>query len=389
VVNRPAPPPLQSARAGLYVAGGFVVVALAAAYPIYRSMYPNPEPVKKDKSVVIPNVGAGNDAVKKEEFVVPPPTEPKAEVESKPLEVKPEKEPVKVAETRAAEPKADPARAQQLYEEGVAKHKGQPGSAAIPSFEEAAGLGEPRAMLELGKIYSAGDGVAKDPAKAASWYRRSAELGNASAMVFLGALYAQGSGVPKDMTEAAKWIRTAAEAGNAVAMDGLGQMYANGQGLPVDLAQAVVWYRKAIENNNAPAMYHLGLILEAKNAAEAAQLFQRAANAGYAPAKAKAGGAGGLTVTGIDKGGIAENKSQLYRLSGSGFSAASTVSSESFSSIGSRDGQYDHRPTAVAPDGSWLAIYMSLPPQLGRTTVKITVKNAAGGSAALDVAVLK
>jgi serine/threonine protein kinase/TPR repeat protein len=312
----------------------------------------------------------------------------------------------KTPETPAKEPAkpethADPARAQQLYDDGVTKHKGQPGSAAVASFEEAAALGEPRAMLELGKIYSAGDGVSKDATKAAGWYRKAADLGNASAMVFLGALYAQGSGVPRDMLEAAKWIRKSADAGNAVAMDGLGQMYANGQGLPVDLSQAVVWYRKGVDGNSAAAMYHLGLILEngsgpvAKNAAEAAQLFQRSANAGYAPAKAKAsagGGsaaAGGFAVMGIDKGGLTESKSQLYRLNGSGLSAGCTVTSESFSSIGSRDGQYDHKPTAAAPDGSWLAVYISLPPQLGKTTVKLTVKNPAGNSVSLDVPVLK
>jgi TPR repeat protein len=216
-------------------------------------------------------------------------------------------------------------------------------------------------------------------------------MGNASAMVFLGALYAQGSGVPKDLTEAAKWLRKAADAGNAVAMDGLGQMYANGQGLPVDAAQAVVWYRKAIENNNAPAMYHLGLMLEtgdgpvAKNPAEATQLFQRAAKAGYGPAKAKAS-AGPVTLTSINPGGIVPNKSQMYRLYGSGFSASTTVGSDVGAMVGSRDGQSDYHPVAVAPDGSWLAVYISLPaPQ--KSTIRLLVKNPGGSEASLEVPV--
>jgi serine/threonine protein kinase len=288
-------------------------------------------------------------------------------------------------------PKVDIARAEQLYEEGAAKHRGQSGAAAIPIFQQAAGMGEPRAMLELGKIYAAGDGVGKDPAEAARWYRKAADLGNPSAMVFLGALYAQGSGVPKDLAEAAKWIRKAADAGNAVAMDGLGQMYMNGQGLPIDAVQAEAWYRKAVQNGNVPAMYHLGLMLEngsgpvAKNTAEATQLFQRAASAGYAPAKAKATG-GGLTLTSIDPAGIVENKSQLYRLNGSGFSANTTVHTDVPSSIGSRQGQNsDYHPVAVAPNGSWLAIYIMLPPPAGRNTVRVIVKNPGSAEAALDV----
>jgi TPR repeat protein len=248
-------------------------------------------------------------------------------------------------------------------------------------------------MLELGKIYAAGDGVGKDPAKAAEWYRKAADRGNASAMVFLGAAYAQGSGVPKDLAEAAKWLRKAADAGNAVAMDGLGQMYANGQGVPVDAAQAVVWYRKAVENNNAPAMYHLGLLLEsgsgpvAKNAAEAAQLFQRAASAGYAPAKAKTT-AGALTLTSITPASVVTNKSQMYRLYGSGFSTSTTIGSDVGAMVGSRDGQSDYHPVAVAPNGSWLAVYISLPaPQ--KNTIRLTVKNPGGSETSLEVPVQK
>jgi TPR repeat protein len=481
----PAFPPTQTgqrqekkpANTGLYIVAGLLLLALAAAYPVYRYIYPAPiKEIKQDKA-------------KKEEILIPPAqnkpgaavvslftAEPervagggtatlrwwvtdasevvinqdigkvasKGSIEVKPRKEteyiltatgaggeatakvtigvgavtppgQPEKEPAKVSSTGGAiggatggkppatqpatqpaeTPHADPARAQQLYEEGMAKHRGQPGSAAIPSFEQAAALGEPRAMLELGKIYAAGDGVGKDAEKAAGWYRKAADLGNASAMVFLGALYAQGAGVPKDLAEAAKWLRKAADAGNAVAMDGLGQMYANGQGLPVDAAQAVIWYRKAIENNNAPAMYHLGLLLEngagpvAKNATEAMQLFQRAANAGYAPAKAKlSSGAGPVTLTGIRPDPIVANKSQMYRLTGAGLSANTTVRSDVGAVIGSRDGQSDFRPVAVAPDGSWIAVYISLPPPQGRT-IRLTAKNPGGSEASLDVPVQK
>jgi serine/threonine-protein kinase len=418
--NPLTPPPAQSAQKGtppwVYALAGLLVVLLAAAYPVYKYVYPGPGEGKKQ--VEQPKTGESKTPPAETKLEIPPTSTGEPAKEEKPSE--PSKEPAKApgsespkheernsgnpepakppsggpehtAPTRSAPSGVDTARAQQLYEEGLAKHKGQPGSAAIPSFEQAAAMGEARAMLELGRIYSAGDGVAKDPVKAASWYRRAADAGNASAMVFLAALYAQGSGVPKDLAEAAKWLRKAADAGNAVAMDGLGQMYTNGQGVPADPAQAVVWYRKAIENNNALAMYHLGLLLEsgagtvARNPAEAAQLFQRAANAGYAPAKAKLAGGSPLTLTGINPGSVSENKSQLYRLTGSGFSANTTVRSDVNSFIGSRSGQADYRPVAVAPDGSWLAIYISLPPQQGRNTVRLSAKNPSGPEATIDV----
>jgi TPR repeat protein len=398
---------------GLYVGGGLLVVLLAAAYPVYKLIAPKQvaevkpsEPKKIDvaEPPVEPKPSlpeTNNDPKPEVGLPIPEEKTPPAEPEKKaPAPTKnpggsvtPGKPPAEPAKPSSEPKPSNSAQAEKLYEEGMAKHRGQPGSAAIPSFEQAAALGEPRAMLELGKIYSAGDGVPKDPAKAAGWYRKSADLGNASAMVFLAAFYVQGTGVAKDPAEAVRWLRKAADSGNAVAMDGLGQMYASGQGVPADAAQAVVWYRKAVDGNNAQAMYHLGLLLEsgsgsvAKNPAEAAQLFQRAANAGYAPAKAKLAASGPLTLTGLDKGSLAENKSQLYRLQGSGFSASTSVSSTAFSSIGSRDGQYDHHPTAVAPDGSWLAIYMSLPPQQGRNSVRLTVQNPGGASASLDVPV--
>ena len=459
-----SPQPAKGAPFALYIGVGLLVLVLAAAWPVYRYVYPKPvtEPARRVDSrppdspaLVITAPPAASGAPVVSLFTAEPErVQPGSaatlrwwvtgaaevvlnhdigKVAGKgSIEVKPLKEteyiltatgpggdvtakvtvgfgagttkPTPVAggisgvavapnhkETPPEGPKVDSARAQQLYDEGVAKHRGQSGAEAATLFEQAAGMGEPRAMLELGKMHAAGDGVAKDLPAAAAWYRKSAELGNASAMVFLGALYVQGSGVAKDAAEAAKWIRKAADAGNPVGMDGLGQMYLSGQGVPVDAAEAVTWFRKGVNAGNAPAMYHLGLVLEngsgpvAKNPAEAAQLYQRAAAAGYAPAKAKLTG-GSLTLTGIDPAAISENKSQIYRLSGSGFTVNTTVRTDLESSIGSKDGEKSNfHPVAVAPNGTWLAIYISLPAPQGRNTVKVLVRNPGSAEVALDV----
>ena len=204
-------------------------------------------------------------------------------------------------ETPPEGPKVDSARAQQLYDEGwrsIADNR----SRSRYVIRTGAGMGEPRAMLELGKMHAAETEWRKifPPRRHGIESRRN--WATPPRWYFWGPYMWQGSGVAKDAAEAAKWIRKAADAGNPVGMDGLGQMYLSGQGVPVDAAEAVTWFRKGVNAGNAPAMYHLGLVLEngsgpvAKNPAEAAQLYQRAAAAGYAPAKAKLTG-GSLTLT--------------------------------------------------------------------------------------------
>jgi serine/threonine-protein kinase len=463
-VQPQAAQPTKKSNLGLYIVLGLIAVLLAAAWPVYKYIYPRPiaettpknQDAPKDKEIVIAPVETKPGAPAVSLFTAEPDqvqpgtiatlrwwvtdaaevviNQDIGKVAGKgSVEVKPQKDTeyiltatgpggeatakVTIAVGKSAPnnkplttgtgatsggdkapPKPPPvvvdsAQAQKLYDDGVAKHRAGSGADAISLFQQAAGMGEPRAMLELGKMYSAGDGVGKDAAEAARWYRKAADLGNASAMVFLGALYVQGAGVPKDLGEAAKWIRKSADSGNAIAMDGLGQMYNNGQGVPTDAAQAVTWYRKAIDAGNAAAMYHLGLLLEngsgpvAKNAAEAAQLYQRAASAGYAPAKAKvAQGGGSLTLTAIDPGSIAVLKSQIYKLTGSGFSANTTVRTDVSSSIGSRQGEASNfHPVAVSPDGTWLKIFISVPPPDGRNTVKLIAKNPGGTEVTLDV----
>ena len=83
-----------------------------------------------------------------------------------------------------------------------------------------------------------GQGVPKNGAEAAKWYRLAAEQGHVDAQNNLGLMYAQGQGVPKNGAEAAKWYRLAAEQGHADAQNNLGLMYANGEGLPDDYVLA-------------------------------------------------------------------------------------------------------------------------------------------------------
>ena len=69
-------------------------------------------------------------------------------------------------------------------------------------------------------------------ADSADALREKAEKGDATAQSDLGAMYAAGDGVAKDEAEAVKWWRKAAEQGDALAQYNLGNMYADGRGVP-------------------------------------------------------------------------------------------------------------------------------------------------------------
>ena len=124
----------------------------------------------------------------------------------------------------------------------------------------AAEQGSVEAQLTLGDLYAAGDGVARDEAAAAGWYRRAAvqgdaeairwvrlaaEQGSVEARAILGSLYTAGNGIPQDLGEAERWYRLAAEQGHVAAQTNLAGMYANGRGVAQDVGEAVRWYRRA------------------------------------------------------------------------------------------------------------------------------------------------
>ena len=59
-------------------------------------------------------------------------------------------------------------------------------------------------------MYQRGEGVPKDAAEAAGWYRRAAEQGDAMARAELGAMYLLGMGVSQDYLQAHVWLSLAA-----------------------------------------------------------------------------------------------------------------------------------------------------------------------------------
>jgi TPR repeat protein len=122
----------------------------------------------------------------------------------------------------------------------------------------AAENGDAQAQYFLGRLYAKGDGVPKDYAKAAEYFRQSAAQGYAWAQNNLGAFYAQGLGVPQDYSEAVKWFRKAADQGDPLAQCSLGLSYSLGRGVPTNITEALKWYQLAAAQNQPDALLALG-----------------------------------------------------------------------------------------------------------------------------------
>lgn len=174
---------------------------------------------------------------------------------------------------------------------------GQVGSApiALDAYSRAARHESSPALVNLGYLHEIGHGVPKDPARAAIYYRQAADLGNPVALYNLGRSYYTGTnGLPLDWTAARRclehasgeglvaaqhllgqlnvdqnrhtnavvWFTRAAEHGFIPSMCSLADLYHQGRGVPQDLSRAVQWYRRAADADFVPAQYQLGVLYD-------------------------------------------------------------------------------------------------------------------------------
>ena len=171
-------------------------------------------------------------------------------------------------------------------------------------------------LRELATRYREGDGVDRDPAKAAEMLGRASALGDPQAASSLGYMLMVGEGVPVDRDEAERQLRTAAEAGVTAAMCNLGVLlsdsdpgeslgwferaaglgslravrnlaasYSSGAGVPLDKARAAGYYRTAADMGDVDSMCVLASMLRNGDGVPmdkegAAELYRRAADLG-------------------------------------------------------------------------------------------------------------
>jgi len=137
----------------------------------------------------------------------------------------------------------------------------QDSAATRQRFEEIrakADAGDAEAQVTLAGMYAVGEGVTRDPAKAAKWRRKAAEQGNARAQCLLGLQYADGDGVKRNMTEAVYWMGKAANQDLAEAQFDLGMWYAHGEVPRKSIVEAVELFRKAAAQGLPEAESELG-----------------------------------------------------------------------------------------------------------------------------------
>lgn len=147
---------------------------------------------------------------------------------------------------------------------------------AFEALEYAAANGHPMAQWKLGRMYAAGDGIARDDLKAFALFSEVAdahadESPNApsarfvsSAFVALGAYYRDGipNGLRPDFGRARQLFEYAASYfGDADAQLSLAMMYYEGEGGDPNPRQAARWAKLSADKGNAEAQALLGHLL--------------------------------------------------------------------------------------------------------------------------------
>lgn len=133
-----------------------------------------------------------------------------------------------------------------------------PTPAAIAALNEKALAGDVSAQAKLGQMYALGQGVPRNLAEAAKWFRKAAEQGDAPSQLKLGVMYIGGFGVQADLQEALRWYKKAAAQGNVDAMLQLGNLYEHGLQVTMNGREALEWYMKAANKGSIDGALKVG-----------------------------------------------------------------------------------------------------------------------------------
>src|SRR5262249_35476940 len=118
---------------------------------------------------------------------------------------------------------------------------------AAQLYQEAAEKGHRSAQVRWGLELVKGENTQQDRIAGESWLRRAALAGDPDGAFWVGDLYAQSGPLPPNYPEAANWYRRAAEAGHKGAARALGTLYLTGAGVAQDNEEGARWLRKAAE----------------------------------------------------------------------------------------------------------------------------------------------
>ncbi len=155
---------------------------------------------------------------------------------------------------------AQSASPQHLFEMGLDTMNGPDHNVlgAIDYIHRSADLGYPPAEVMLGSFYETGNTVPREPAQAATWYKKAALQDDPVGEWLLGRLILSGAVSPRDLNEASRWLQKAAGHGDAFGQYLLGAVKLERQ----DYTQAASWFRKAALQGMPQAQAQLGLLLK-------------------------------------------------------------------------------------------------------------------------------
>ena len=130
--------------------------------------------------------------------------------------------PRKVTISKATSPTSPEADQKARVAAGLSYLRGEGGDTAKPELgqvmlEQAAAEGSADAMFWLGEVHAAGTGVARDPARAVTWYQQAATAGDTRAMVRLATHFMTGNGVGFNLAKAFEWLSIAVNSGDDTA----------------------------------------------------------------------------------------------------------------------------------------------------------------------------
>ncbi|MEP7063292.1 MAG: tetratricopeptide repeat protein [Betaproteobacteria bacterium] len=147
-------------------------------------------------------------------------------------------------------------RAEQAWQQGSMLYDRHDYRRAMAAYQEAARLGDARAMTVLGTMYREGQGVAGDKRQAAQWYERAAAGGSRAARFALGDMLESGDGIARNVARAAQLYEQSARQGFPEAQFALGISYEFGQGVPRNRRTAVQWLDKAAAQGDGRAHWY-------------------------------------------------------------------------------------------------------------------------------------
>ena len=107
--------------------------------------------------------------------------------------------------------------AEPSFDEAQAAYERLDFAVAYRLLSDLAAAGDSDAQNLIAVMYENSEGIARDLAKAASWYEKAARQGHAEAQLNLGVLFENGEGVPRSEERAAYWYSKAAENGGLLA----------------------------------------------------------------------------------------------------------------------------------------------------------------------------